>query len=448
MTKEPDDRSSVEGMVNFSGENFERMKKNIESYSIVSILCLILAVILISFNLRLPAGMLVIAGAALFVLISRKSSELLRRTRESFADASSSVEKKDMVITDFSHRIREPLNNLVIITDLLMASDLQKKQKDLVETFVASTNNMVTTVNELTMQSAGSFSYETRKHIRYNILTAIQNTIDLYSSREKTSLDFIFSKKDFHEYECQGDPITLKQILLDLFNAIEAQQTGRPAKVTISLKKERESGNERYINIRIQTDSNLVLISEDGARGHLASRLIGSGRGYYSQESGNDYTVLNINLPFAYPEYEIKRGREASDGQQMIEKKAHKDLKDINVLFVEDNPINQKITLLSLRPLVNSIDIAGNGEEALDKLKESSFDIILMDIQMPVMDGIIAAERIRDLEAGTGNHIPIIALTADAMIGDMERCLAAGIDDYISKPFLPAMLLEKIKQAI
>ena len=447
MKQEPDDRSSVEGGVNFSGDEFERMKKSIESFSIVSILCLILSVLFISFNLRLPAGILVIAGAALFVLISRKSSELLRRTKESFAEASSSVEKKDMVITDFSHRIREPLNNLVIITDLLMASDLQKKQKDLVETFVASTNNMVTTVNELTMQSAGSLSYETRKHIRYNILTAIQNTIDLYRAGEKTSLDFIFSKKDFHEYECQGDPIILKQILLDLFNSIEAQQTGRLAKVTISLKKERESENERYINLRIQTDSNFVLISEDGTHGHMASRLIGSGRGYFSQESGNDYTVLNINLPFAYPEYEIKRSQAAPDGQ-IIEEKAHKDLKDIKVLFVEDNPVNQKITLLSLRPLVKTIDIAGNGEEALGKLKESSFDIILMDIRMPVMDGIIATERIRELEAGTGNHIPIIALTADAMIGDMEKCLAAGIDDYISKPFLPALLLEKIKQAI
>jgi CheY-like chemotaxis protein len=71
-----------------------------------------------------------------------------------------------------------------------------------------------------------------------------------------------------------------------------------------------------------------------------------------------------------------------------------------------------------------------------------------MDIQMPVMNGIAAAEKIRELESGTGKHIPIIALTANAMIGDMEKCLAAGIDDYISKPYLPASLIEKIKRII
>ncbi len=98
-------------------------------------------------------------------------------------------------MADFSHRIREPLNNLVIIADLLMGTGLQKKQKELIETFIASTNNMVTTVNELTMESAGNLSFETRKQIRYNILSTIQNTIELYSLKEKANLDFIFNQE-------------------------------------------------------------------------------------------------------------------------------------------------------------------------------------------------------------------------------------------------------------
>jgi signal transduction histidine kinase len=148
-------------------------------------LCLVLAVIFISFNLRLIAGFLVISGAALFLMITRNTSRLFKTVKDSFLDATSSNEKKDDVISDFSHRIREPLNNLVVIADLLMDAGLQKKQKDLIETFVASTKNMVTTVNELTMQSAGSYSYEARKHIRYNILSTIQNTIELYSLKDK-----------------------------------------------------------------------------------------------------------------------------------------------------------------------------------------------------------------------------------------------------------------------
>jgi len=128
--------------------------------------------------------------------------------------------------------------------------------------------------------------------------------------------------------------------------------------------------------------------------------------------------------------------------------KVHKELKDISILFVEDNLINQKITLLTLKPLVNNIDTASNGKEAIEKLNASNYDLILMDIVMPVMDGIIAAEKIREMESGSDTHVPIIAITANAMIGDREKCLSAGIDEYLSKPFQPGVLIEKIKQLL
>jgi CheY-like chemotaxis protein len=307
---------------------------------------------------------------------------------------------------------------------------------------------MVTTVNELTMESAGSFSFEIRKQIRYNILSTIQNTIELYSLKEKANLDFIFNKKDYSDYECQGDPIILKQIFLDLFNTIEAQNSDRPTKVTINLKKERESEREKYIGMRIQTDNNIVFINEDGSAGHLASKLITLSNGKFSQESGNNFTVLNISLPFAYPVTEIKQIPTWDAGAAISREKVHKELKDINILLVEDNLINQKITILTLKPLVNSIDTAANGKEAIEKLNASSYDLILMDIVMPVMNGILAAEKIRELESGSDIHIPIIAITANAMIGDREKCLSAGIDEYLSKPFQPALLIEKIKQLL
>lgn len=429
----------------YSDEIFNKKKNLIETYSIVALMCLILAIILISFDLRLIAGVLVICGAALLLMITRKTSDLIKRSKESFLDASSSNEKKDDVISDFSHKIREPLNNLVVIADLLMDTGLQKKQKDLIETFIASTNNMVTTVNELTMQSAGSFSYEARKQIRYNILSTIQNTIELYSLKDKASLDFILNKKDYHEYECQGDPIILKQIFLDLFNTIEARNSDRTTKVTINLKKERESDRERIIGFRIQTDINLELINESGTAGHLASRLITLNKGSYRQENGDNFTVLNISMPFAYPLAETRQPSVPLTGAPVSGQKVNKELKDINILLVEDNLISQKTILLALRPLVNSIDTATNGKEAIDKIGASNYDLILLDIQMPVMNGITAAEKIRELEAGSDIHIPIIAITADAMLGDREKCLSAGIDEYISKPFQPAALIEKIK---
>jgi len=445
---ESDDLIPGNGDYHPSDGVFNKKKGLIEKYSIVGILCLILAVIFISFELRLIAGILVIAGASLFILVTRKSAGLINTVKESFIDASSSNVKKDDVMADFSHRIREPLNNLVIISDMLMNSELQKKQKDLIETFVASTNNMVTTVNELTMESAGNISFGTRKQIRYNILSTIQNTIELYSLKEKANLDFIFNKKEYYEYECNGDPIMLKQIFLDIFNTVEAQNSGIPTKVTISLKKERELDRGRFIGIRIQTDKNNTFIDQEGTTGHLASKLITYGNGRYSQESGNNFTVLNISMPFAYPLTEVNLVPMSDTGPAVSGEKVHKELKDINILFVEDNLINQKITLLTLKPLVNSIDTASNGKEAIEKLNASKYDLILMDIVMPVMDGIIAAEKIRELESGSNTHVPIIAITANAMIGDKEKCLSAGIDEYISKPFQPAVLIEKIKQLL
>jgi CheY-like chemotaxis protein len=435
---------------NKSGEEiFDKKRKTIETYSIVILLILIVAVLLISLNLKLVAGCLVIAGASLGVIIVRKASELNKNFKESLNEFSSLSERKDDVIIDFSHRIREPLNNLVIISDMLMESGLQKKQKELLETFIASTNNMVTTVNELTMQSAGNLSYEHRKAIRFNLLSTIQNTIELYSLKDRANIDFILNKKEFSDFECFGDPIILKQIFLDLFNTIEIQSSERVTKVNINLKKAKETGTESIIALRIQTDNPIVLVNDLGVEKSLASKFISSGKGTFSQEIGTNSTVLNIFLPYANPITEVKQNVISQKIEELVQKdKIHKELKDLKILLVEDNLINQKITLLTLKPLVHSIDTASNGKEALDRFGTNNFDLILMDIQMPVMSGLVAAEKIRALEVTTHSHVPIIAITANAMIGDKEKCLSAGIDDYISKPFQPAALIDKIKRII
>jgi CheY-like chemotaxis protein len=333
---------------------------------------------------------------------------------------------------------------------MLMESGLQKKQKELLETFVASTNNMVTTVNELTMQSAGNLSRESRKMIRFNLLSTIQNTIDLYNLKDKTNIDFILNKKEFADFECSGDPIVLKQIFLDIFSTIENQFSERPTKVTINLKKEKVTDSGSYVvGLRIQTDSNIMLIDEKDPGRSLARRLISDSKGTFSQESGNNSTVLNISLPFTNVVNEPKQLLASPKIEELIQKdKVHKELKDIKILLVEDNLINQKITHLTLKPLVAVIETASNGKEALDKFGTANYDLILMDIQMPVMSGLIAAEKIRALEASTNSHIPIIAITANAMLGDKEKCISAGIDDYISKPFQPSALIDKIKRFI
>jgi two-component system, sensor histidine kinase and response regulator len=106
----------------------------------------------------------------------------------------------------------------------------------------------------------------------------------------------------------------------------------------------------------------------------------------------------------------------------------------LRILVAEDNPVNQTVVLRMLEKMGHAAKIAANGKEALAALATESFDLVLMDVQMPIMDGLTATKNIRESEKQTGRHIPIIAMTAHVMKGDQERCLEAGMDSYIAKP--------------
>ncbi len=110
-------------------------------------------------------------------------------------------------------------------------------------------------------------------------------------------------------------------------------------------------------------------------------------------------------------------------------------MKGLSLLLVEDNILNQKLIFLNLTRYGFSIDVANNGQEALDKLQERSYDLVLMDLMMPVMDGMEATKRIREMEQQRGSHTPIIGLTANTFDADREKCLAIGMDDFMAKPF-------------
>jgi PAS domain S-box-containing protein len=120
----------------------------------------------------------------------------------------------------------------------------------------------------------------------------------------------------------------------------------------------------------------------------------------------------------------------------------------INVLLAEDNPVNQQLAVKMLEKMGHIVTLAGNGEEALALFNKNRFDLVLMDIQMPVMDGLIATAKIREIEKGGNKHTPIVAMTAHALKGDRERCLAAGMDGYIAKPIKYGDLEREIMRAV
>jgi len=423
--------------------------KLIERYLIISMLALICAILLLSFGQLLLAGCFIIAGTSLGIIIFRKITLLNKKFIESIDSFLKTDRKKDKIITDFSHKIREPLNNLVITGELFYGSDPNSKQKELLETFVASTKSMVSTVNELTMQSAENMSYESRKQIRFNILSTVEHVIELYKLRDKVSIIFELNDKGSGNLEFIGDPVSLKQIFVDIFSRIEKQNPDRVTRVAVSLRSDKGSAGESLLTIAVEADTMIPLIDEASTEGSHAARLISLIKGKYNQETGKEKSILNISLVIKSVVQEPVQKVPPTRIEELIKKdKTRRELKDLRVLLVEDNAINQKITLLTLKPLVMSIDSVTNGKEALDKFGTNNYDLILMDIQMPVMNGLTATEKIRALESTTNTHIPIIVITANAMIGDKEKCLSSGADDYISKPFQPVQLVEKIKQVI
>lgn len=120
----------------------------------------------------------------------------------------------------------------------------------------------------------------------------------------------------------------------------------------------------------------------------------------------------------------------------------------LRVLLVEDNLVNQKMACGLLAKHGHAVVVAENGIEALEELEKSEFDMVLMDVQMPIMDGLAATAAIRQREAGTGRRVPIVALTAETLNGDRERCLQAGMDGYVAKPFEVHLLFREMAHVL
>ena len=345
-----------EAKVPVNNSKFERNKSRIQLMLMIAICILIAAILFIVIEIPLIAGTCVILAACIVFMVSRKIIFLLTEVTINIREFVKSNERKEDVISHFSHKIREPLNNLVIIGDLLLSTDLDKKQRELLETFVASNKNMVSTVNELTMETAGSISFEERKNIKFNLLTTIQNTIDLFNLKDKTNIEISLEKNDPSDFEFMGDPIVLKQIYLDLFNTIENQDYEKKATVILNIKKPKDSVQECLVEMKLDVDRNLLLIDPATTSRSLAAKLIVSTNGTFNQKADLDHSVLTINMPFLRVVAEPKKPVSSLKIEELKKiKKNKKELKEINVLLVEDNIINQKITLLTLRPLVKSI---------------------------------------------------------------------------------------------
>ncbi|MBN2613034.1 MAG: response regulator [Bacteroidales bacterium] len=389
-----------------------------------------------------------------------------KRQEKNIFDSKTETRKKDDFISKLSHQIRTPLNNLTMVSNLIDRSKLDNEMLDLFDTIVASTNNLINVVDNIVQVSSIAVEKDILSKTSFDLYSAIDNTLRIFRDQHKDNLEINLEISPKIRFNLIGDPIRLKQVFLNLLENIIKVVDDAKNVLDIEISPEKHIDDFvkmsfaitcPVIDIQKMKSGSYVVITSHGKDNTkeevvldlaIANKIIEYHNGTLLVESDNYVTRFTFTLDMQADLTKLaetgKPDHEGTSGM-MIQPKERIDLKDSNVLLVEDNAINQKIVILSLKNFVKNIDVAINGKEALDKFGSSKYDLILMDIQMPVMNGIIATKKIRELEASTNTHVPIIAITANALSGDKEACLAAGMNEYISKPFQIDVLLNKMK---
>jgi len=385
----------------------------------------------------------------------------------SIIESKNESRQKDDFLSKLSHQIRTPLNNLTVVSNLVNKSKLDSEHRDLFDTILASTINLINVVNNIVKVSEVKIEKELSSQVNFDLYSSCDNILKLFRDQHKDRLELNLHVSRSIKTTYIGDPIRIKQIFLNIIeNIIKANPSGKLfIEITIDLADERDSESELIFNIRCPQ---LQLESDD--YGNFYSRptsdLIKEGT-YQPDDYFIDFTIAKKIVEYYGGELRITSSGEQTtiffgfilkkgasgiqkpetdkETTQLMQLKHRVELKSANILLVEDNAINQKIIILSLKNVVKNIDIANNGKDALDKFGTTKYDLILMDIQMPVINGIVATKKIRELESTSNTQTPIIAITANALSGDKETCLAAGMNDYISKPFQVDVLVNKMK---
>ncbi len=373
--------------------------------------------------------------------------------------ALNSTRSKEMFLANMSHEIRTPMNAIVGMTSLLSDSPLNKKQNEYIKAIQISTGNLLVIINDILDFSkieSGKLEIES---IDFDIRELINNTkksIEL-KAEENDNL-FILKIDDKVPTVLAIDPVRLNQILINLVgNALKFTKNGTVKLVCNLIKKDKnnasikieviDSGigiepsklNKIFDSFSQEDESTTRTYGGTGLGLSISKQLVsllgGDLKVTSTVDKGSTF-FFELQLPIGKPI--VKKVSSAF----MLETNP---LKNKNILLVEDNEINRFLATSVITKWLVNVDIAENGQIAIDKLKEKEYDLVLMDVQMPVMGGIESTIYIReDLKL----DIPIIALTANAVKGDRERFILAGMDDYISKPFDPSDLFNKMLKYI
>ncbi|MDP2385119.1 MAG: ATP-binding protein [Bacteroidota bacterium] len=400
--------------------------------------------------------------------VKERTQELVEKNEKLFAAntlAEQSKLAKEQFLASMSHEIRTPLNAIIGFQSLLKETPLNEEQKEYVESIDFAGRNLLVIINDildLSKIEAGKFEF-TEDDL--NINQIIESTLELleYRAREK-AIELIFMPDEKIPLSLVGDAARFNQILLNLVgNAIKFTEKGN---VTVTTKLIESTESDVLCEFAISDtgigipQDKLKLIFERFTQASTETT-----RKYGGTGLGLTIVQQLLNLQGGKIEVSSKVGEGSIFKFFLRFKKAgakiftpitylkqpteyinKENSMNHKILLAEDTPLNQRLIRKVTQKWGDDLEIAMNGIEAIEKLKAGEYDIILMDIQMPEMDGYTATQVIRALEDPIKKNIPIIALTAHASKEEAERCLSIGMNAYISKPFNSDFLRETIIQ--
>ncbi|GGK50395.1 MULTISPECIES: hybrid sensor histidine kinase/response regulator [Flavobacteriaceae] len=391
--------------------------------------------------------------------ITNKISEKgeLKKAKET---AEKSLKVKDEFLANMSHEIRTPLNALIGFTDLLLETDLSVEQKQHLETMKNSgeiLNSLISNVLDLAKLDSNKLSIENISFNLHKNLYEIVKLMKIRADEKQIALNLIINPNI--PVQVFGDPTRLSQILLNLIgNAIKFTNKGS---VTVTVKQIEESSENIKINFEVLDTGigivpnkiNTVFGAFTQAKSDTSRIYGGTGLGLAIVKKlvkllNGDITVqsvfgkgsvFNLRLPF-------KKDNSITASTEIENKTTKLEQLNLKILLVEDNKTNQILAKTRLERWGCIVTLANNGIEGVKLVQHNMYDVILMDIQMPIMDGYEATKIIKNDLSEKTSKIPIIAMTAYTSKSDIQRALDVGMNDYIFKPFKTTELFSLLQK--